>query len=217
MKKTIKILISISLVLTLFLCTGIISLASVSEDVKYEDSDEQFVEDMTADNTEELSANVFSRVFEEIKNYATEIFCAMTFIGSLILAYAYKKGLLPLVEKALVSIGSAVANIKEKTESGELAAKDMGIQLTKRLDCAKELILALTERIQSMDEVLSEVKKKEDNKETDSKNLSLIVGAQIDMLYDIFMTSALPQYQKDAIGERVAVMKEALRGDAKET
>lgn len=217
MKKTIKILISISLVLTLFLCTGIISLASVSEGAKYEGYDEQLAENVTADNTEELTANVFSRVFEEIKNYATEIFCAMTFVGSLILAYAYKKGLLPLVEKALVSIGSAVTNIKEKTESGELAAKDLGIQLTKRLDSAQELMLTLTERIQSMDEVLSEVKKKEDNKETDSKNLSLIVSAQIDMLYDIFMTSALPQYQKDAIGERVAVMKEALRGDAKET
>ena len=37
-----------------------------------------------------------------------------------------------------------------------------------------------------------------------------MVKAQIDMLYDVFMSSALPQYQKDAVGERIAKMKEAL-------
>ena len=30
------------------------------------------------------------------------------------------------------------------------------------------------------------------------------------MLYDVFMSSALPQYQKDAVGERIAKMREAI-------
>ena len=44
--------------------------------------------------------------------------------------------------------------------------------------------------------------------------LRLVVDTQIDMLYDIFMSSALPQYQKDAVGERIAKMKGAIRENA---
>ena len=34
--------------------------------------------------------------------------------------------------------------------------------------------------------------------------------SQIDMLYEIFMQSGLPQYSKDALGERMAKMKKTL-------
>ena len=34
------------------------------------------------------------------------------------------------------------------------------------------------------------------------------MSAQIDMLYGIFMTSSLPQYQKDAVSEHIHKMKE---------
>ena len=43
-----------------------------------------------------------------------------------------------------------------------------------------------------------------------SEDTRVILSAQVDMLYDIFMTSALPQYQKDAVGERIAAMRGAL-------
>ena len=36
------------------------------------------------------------------------------------------------------------------------------------------------------------------------------MNAQIDMLYEIFMSSALPQYAKDRVGEKVAEMKAQL-------
>ena len=78
------------------------------------------------------------------------------------------------------------------------------------------LVKKLGERLDEMSTTLNEVKEKEQQKEKNSESLAVIVGAQIDMLYDIFMSSALPQYQKDAIGERVAKMKEALRKDGKE-
>ena len=43
------------------------------------------------------------------------------------------------------------------------------------------------------------------------ESLRLILEGQIDMLYAIFMTSALPQYQKDEIGERISRMREELK------
>ena len=147
--------------------------------------------------------------------WATEIFCAMTFIGSLILAYAYKKGLIPLVEKTLVSIGGAVSKIREKTESGALATEKLGEDLLARLEDSETVIKALVDRIGSMNDDLASVKSSELERNEKSNELSVIIMTQIDMLHDIFMTSALPQYQKDAVGERVAKMKEALAKNGK--
>ena len=38
-----------------------------------------------------------------------------------------------------------------------------------------------------------------------------ILAGQIDMLYSIFMSSGLPQYQKDEIGEKIKEMREELK------
>ena len=204
MKKLIKVFISLSLIFSLVVAPGVTADASDGTAEEYTETESMPDE------------NVFSRVFEEVSSYATEIFCAMTFVGSLMLAYAYKKGLLPLVEQTLISIGSAVTKIKERTESGEIAAENLGIKLDEKLNDTEKLILSLAERVGEMNEALEEVKKSEQAKEENRKDLSVIVSAQVDMLYDIFMSSALPQYQKDAVGERVAQMKEALRKDAEE-
>ena len=168
----------------------------------------------TYDN--ESSDNFFTKAFAEVKTYTTEIICALTFIGSMILAYAYKKGLLPLVESALVSIGNSVSKIKEKTESNEENTALLGKNMADRLAHSEAIIEALTEKIEEMTAALEEVKDGELLKNRENQNLTVIISAQIDMLYDIFMSSALPQYQKDAVGERVAVMKEALRGNAQQ-
>ena len=40
--------------------------------------------------------------------------------------------------------------------------------------------------------------------------LRLILNSQIELLYEIFMSSSLPTYQKDAVGARFAEMKRAL-------
>lgn len=161
------------------------------------------------DNT----VSFFEKAFREIKKYATEIFCALTFIGSMILTYAYKKGLLPLIESALLSIGNSVSKIKEKTDANEESTINLGKNMTERLERSEEIISTLTERIEEMTSTIEEVKDGELLKNRENQNLTVIISAQIDMLYDIFMSSALPQYQKDAVGERVALMKEALRGN----
>ena len=44
--------------------------------------------------------------------------------------------------------------------------------------------------------------------------MKIILSAQIDMLYDIFMTSSLPQYQKDAVSKRIGEMKEVTERDS---
>lgn len=206
MKRKLKALAVITILALSLFAIGIPSYAYAEET---DSANDVHASDNGATDAPDAE-NVFTAVFNEITEYATEIFCAMTFIGSLILAYAYKKGLLPLVEKALISISGSVSKIKEKTESGALAAEELGEQLSGKLEDTEGLITSLAERVAKMNDEMSAIKVCELERADSARELAVIVGTQIDMLYDIFMTSTLPQYQKDAVGERVARMKEAL-------
>ena len=166
-------------------------------------------EDNVSSNEAE-DVNFFTRLFDEIKAYATEIFCAMTFIGSVILAYAYKKGLLPLIKGALSSITHAVGSIKERTEANEESSSNFNKLINERLSDAEDTVRELGAKIEELSVLMNEINQSELMKNEDTKKLQVIVETQIDMLYEIFMTSALPQYEKDSVGERVAKMKEAL-------
>ena len=223
MKRTFKVLLSAIILTVMLFAIATVSYADASE--VYETENGSLCADATTEQNEptlnesnveeELSGNVFSAIFEQIKSYATEIFCAMTFIGSLILAYAYKKGLLPLIEKTLLSIGSSVSKIKERTESGAVATEELGASITAKLENSEALVNNMIDKIGEMNAELSQIKTSELERTDNCKELSIIVSTQIDMLYDIFMSSALPQYQKDAVGEKVAKMKEMLKENDK--
>ena len=217
MKRTLKAFVA-AIIFTLIISSSlIVSYADHSEAV-INDSDTVLSDgqEQTDEIVDEVGENVFTTIFNQLKSYATEIFCGMTFIGSLILAYAYKKGLIPLIEKTLVSISGAVAKIKERTESGAIATEELGASLSEKLEKSEMIVNSMIDKIGEMNKELAEIKTSELERTDSCKELSIIVETQIDMLYDIFMTSALPQYQKDAVGEKVAKMKETLKDYDKE-
>ena len=217
MKRTLKAFVA-AIIFTLIISSSlIVSYADHSEAV-INDSDTVLSDgqEQTDEIVDEVGENVFTTIFNQLKSYATEIFCGMTFIGSLILAYAYKKGLIPLIEKTLVSISGAVAKIKERTESGAIATEELGASLSEKLEKSGMIVNSMIDKIGEMNKELAEIKTSELERTDSCKELSIIVETQIDMLYDIFMTSALPQYQKDAVGEKVAKMKETLKNYDKE-
>ena len=199
MKNKLKYLIA--LVLTTALFIGFAVYASADEGA----------EEITKEQSED---NLFSKVYDEVASYASEILCGLTLVGSLTLAVAYKKGLLPLVEKSLLAIGNAVSGIKESTKESAEAGSRLKDNIEKRLTVASETLEALADKIGSLDKALSASLEGDAKSRLEAKELRLVVDTQIDMLYDIFMSSALPQYQKDAVGERIAKMKEAMANNA---
>jgi len=72
----------------------------------------------------------------------------------------------------------------------------------------------LSDKVEELDVMLKEKFAYVDEAQQERQELKLILDSQIDMLYDIFMASALPQYQKDAVGEKIAKMKEAIAKNA---
>ena len=161
----------------------------------------------------DTDGNLFTRLYSEISSYASEILCALTFVGSMILAFAYKKGLLPLIERSLVSIGNAIGKIKDTTHDSAEKTARLSEDIEEKLTGATLLLDSLSKRIGALEDSLKESLENESEARLEKKQLRLVFDTQIDLLYDVFMSSALPQYQKDAVGEKVARMKEALRRD----
>ena len=195
MKNRIKILITVMLILISTLGLSISASAQEAEGTEL------------TDGTEE---NVFNKIYADVGEYATEILCAMTFAGSLILAFAYKKGLMPIVRGSLLSIGNAVTKVKESVGESAEKGNKLGESIEKGLENTKNVLDGLVEKISELDTALEERLSNESERAHESEVLRLVLLSQIDMLRDIFMSAALPQYQKDAVGERIAKMKGAL-------
>lgn len=177
-------------------------------------------EEITAPEGEEYTeaeeVNFFSKVFTEISEYTSEILCALTLAGSLTLAVAYKKGLFPLIEKSLLAIGGAITKIKDSTKESEERNSALTQKIEDKLEGAERVLESLASRVDSLDTALTESLRSEGDKEREKTEMRIILSAQIDMLYDIFMTSTLPQYKKDEVGERIAAMREAMAGNEAE-
>lgn len=191
MKNKIKYLIAIALVV-IFSSSLVVSASA---------------EDEVTDVAVEPEGNFFTVAYEELSAYASEILCGLTLAASLILAFAYKKGLLPLVQSALVSIGNAVTKIGDSAKKSEEQTALLEENIGSSIKNAKDMIGALTEKISSLDNAVNERLVMDEKARGEYEKLRFIIEGQIDMLYDIFMSSALPQYQKDAVGERIGKMK----------
>lgn len=191
MKNKIKYLIAIALVV-IFSSSLAVSASAEGE---------------VTDVAVESEGNFFTVAYEELSAYASEILCGLTLAASLILAFAYKKGLLPLVQSALVSIGNAVTKIGDSAKKSEEQTALLEENIGSSIKNAKDMIGALTEKISSLDNAVNERLVMDEKARGEYEKLRFIIEGQIDMLYDIFMSSALPQYQKDAVGERIGKMK----------
>ena len=156
--------------------------------------------------------NAFESLYYELCEHSDKIFSALAFIGSLLLIFTYRRGMLPILKGGISSLSTTVATLKDEAKkSGELSESEIK-SATEKLEKAENLLNVLTERLTKLDEELEDARAREKN----SEDLKIIMRHQIDMLYEIFMSSSLPLYQKEAVGEKISIMKEQLKDNAEE-
>lgn len=161
-----------------------------------------------ADTGTDEEKNVFESLYSEISEHSDKIFSALAFVGSLLLIFTYRKGMLPILKGGIASLTSSVSHLKEEAKkSGELSESEIK-NAAEKLEKAENILGALSERLTKLGDELEEAKA-EQKKNADIK---IIIEYQIDMLYEIFMSSSLPLYQKEAVGEKISAMKEKLSG-----
>ena len=166
----------------------------------------------SAEKLEETNANPGEAILSAITSHSGEILSLLAFIGSIILAFAYKLGLTPLIRGTLSSMLSSVGVLKDSVASSDEKCSLAVSRLESRLTDTEDIIKRLDEAIA----LTSEKIKAEESSKGERADLRLIMQMQINMLYDIFMTSALPQYEKDAVGERISAMNKILTNREKE-
>lgn len=182
----------------LTLLTVLLTLLSVFSLVAFAESAD------SPDAAEET--NFFDEAYAFVSENADKILSALAAIASLVLAIAYRRGLLPLLKGGLGTLSGTVSALKEDTQKAEGAAREILETATEKLTLAENLITELSEKLSKIEEEL--VLTKEEEKR--AADLRLLLGTQIDLLHDIFMSSSLPYYRKEEVGEKVAEMKKAL-------
>lgn len=154
----------------------------------------------------------FTELFSAFENHASEILSAFAFIGSVIIMLCYKKGLLPIINDGLKALKSGIKAINEKSESFNEHAINLCDSIDSRLEHADQLAEAVLKSAESVEDELDKIHKQS----AENEKLKIILAAQIDMLYEIFMSASLPQYLKDSVGEKIGEMKSALGKEAEE-
>ena len=197
-KRTILAAVMICTILTAF----IFSFRSLA----YEASDNY--EDTAAKvGTEyETEENFLDTAWNSIEKNKDSILSTLSLAGSIILMLGYKNGLIPLIREGLSAIGSATKKMSEKTS--ELSEMSAGVLEKTELRIAK-IETALTEMSEKLSWAADTAKLEERILKEGNITRDLMEG-EIDMLYDIFMAAALPEYLKERIGERVSEMKKRI-------
>lgn len=204
MKKTI---FSILLAITLFISMSLLTFADSNT---VSDSSDINSTLMSEEENEQTEKNIFEAAYDEIIKHSDKLFAAMAALSSVVLAIAYKKGLLPIIKGALSALASQVAKFKEDTEREIGKANESTLAITEKLSKTENILSLLTDKLDTVEKELSE---SADNK-TKSEVLAKVMNVQVDLLYDIFMSSSLPQYQKEIVGEKISEMKKSISGEA---
>lgn len=150
--------------------------------------------------SEEYSENVFEEIYQALEQNADKLFSILAFIGTLIVGIGYKSGLLPLLRDAIGKLKGAIDGVRADGEVTKAKTDEGLYKITSALERLEEDVAGIKGVYESYGEVKAE-----------RETIRLVLLGQIDMLYSIFMTSALPQYQKDEIGEKISQMKEELK------
>ena len=103
--------------------------------------------------------------------------------------------------------------MKKSADNFEGAAHDSLIKTENSVDLLLEKLASFENTAEKICENIEALSQKLLSLEGEGKERAIyktVMLSQIDMLYEIFMQSGIPQYAKDSLGERVTKMKKAL-------
>lgn len=191
--KFTKLIISLLLLVTLLLAFGSFAFAS-----------EIAADEITSE--EVAKENVFAEIYSVVKANADKIFSALAFIGTLIVGAMYKSGLLPLLSDALSKFKSTLDTIKSENERYESIANAKISDIGNSIKGIEDSIIKTNAEIARIENELGTYEAALAERES----MKIILSSQIDMLYNIFMASSLPQFEKEEIGNKISKMREEL-------
>ena len=145
-----------------------------------------------------------------IEKYLAEIISALTFAGTALLTYLYKKGLIPTIStvfsKLTDHLSGFKANMEEKMAEFNTSAKPVFEQMQNVIKYSEEMK-------KSFDKMSEQLNKSEEEKE--QLRIALNTSREANMLTakllcDVLTCTNVPQYMKDKIIEYYEESKKAI-------
>lgn len=170
---------------------------------------------ITADATDEAPKNDDENTEKTglggfLDAYIGEIFCALTFIGSLFLALMYKVGLLPMLSRSLKALGSAVQATSGATKEFATKAEGELARLAEEITPALHKMDAIGKQMENSSEKIATMHEHLTTAQSERDRLFLLLNAQNEVLYGIMQSANLPQYQKDIVAKQYHDTKHSL-------
>ena len=195
-------------ILTLFVCCfGFNSFAS---DIPEADVNTSLHSD---EHTNE-DAPISEMMLDYVRGYTSEIFCSLTFLGSLITAFLYKKGLLPTLSEGINKIYSIAV------KSGENAT-ELQKRSEERIESFLNTSLPLIERAGELTEYAEELRQNTlamkdelQREKAERAALSQVLSGQTELLYGVFMSANIPEFQKEQLAERYNRIQAVIKASA---
>ena len=208
MKKLLWTLTVFTIILSVF------STAVFAYDENTEAHTEDGGESISAENettfededTTPAYTSFFQEAFDLIKANASEILSALACIFSAVLLIFYKKGVLPLIKGGLSSLCGGVKALGDEAANQSACSENASKALLDSISSGEELLTKIGDSVDAFDKKLMKIEREG----VGSKTFITILTAQIDMLYEVFMAAAMPQYEKERIGESISSMKKKL-------
>lgn len=193
-KSFFKFLLCLAISLSVLSSLSLITSASEAEEMS------ETVEQAGAEE------NVFTEIYNAVCENSADILSLLSFAASVTVALFYKYALSPLIKGGLEKISSGVKNI-----SGEHSKEYTALSEAQAKICANEE--KIEEKLSEISQSILEVRDVE--KPRLEKSLLTVMQAQVNMLYEIFQSSALPVYQKEAVGNMISEMRSELSKNEK--
>lgn len=204
MKKFLCLCISLIALITLTLSASVTAFAE-------SDAEEFETPEAESNSIDNESSNPFSEIYGLVLKNSDKLFSLLAFLSSLLIVFAYKKGLIPIINTGLSAIKKSSDSFESKASESLVKTEESLKFLTDKFASCINSIEGISKYVDELSEKLELMEAENGDRET----LTTVMLSQVDMLYEIFMNSALPQYSKDALGEKFAQMKKSITGGEK--
>ena len=137
----------------------------------------------------------------------------LTLIGSLLVAFFYKTGLMPLLRSGLSALGDLLGKSRELTESftkeaGERFARmeESVLPMADAMRKGEEALSALEEKLKALEEALSKSEK-------ERRLTAEVLRTETELFYEMLVSVNLPEGQKESMTESYYRLKRYLEAE----
>lgn len=148
----------------------------------------------------------FLLLYDRIASHLPEIFSALSLLGAAIIGFTYKRGLLPALRDGIGSIGEATKEWGRSAENHTKNIEEICENVNNSIHFIEDFAKKTSASLKNCEEKISML----DDQKKENEKLGILMNAQVDLLLDVFLSSSLPQFEKERVCKRAEEMKAAL-------